>query len=351
MPHRHSIVLLVTFCLLVLGGVMLAGPLDPPAGPVVETDTALRSTDPRVPVGPETTPGDADSVFRIVEPGSYFLAGNITSAASRYAVEISSSNVTLDLNGFEIVGVPGSFDGVRVTTPGVTGVAVENGVIRDHGFRGINFAASNAAGAVFRDLRVSGNGSDGMLTGNRALVVDCSALSNNGDGIRAGEGTLVRDSVASFNQNDGIQANNDCRVVGCVTKSNVLTGINTIDSVSVEGSIANENGQHGISVGRNCVVRGNLCDGNDENGIDVRGSLARVIGNHSTNNDVGVRSNSSRGIYLGNTCGSNTTENWIVPAGNGILVVEIGLASPAVVGSSGGVSPGGSSNPHANWSY
>ncbi|HZW06443.1 MAG TPA: hypothetical protein VFF65_04910, partial [Phycisphaerales bacterium] len=53
-----------------------AGPIDPPAGPVAPTGRTLAEVEPRTPIGPVTTPGDADAVFKITQPGSYYLAGN-----------------------------------------------------------------------------------------------------------------------------------------------------------------------------------------------------------------------------------------------------------------------------------
>jgi len=41
------------------------------------------------------TPGDADSVFKITQSGSYYLAGNITGVSAKYGVEIAASGVTL----------------------------------------------------------------------------------------------------------------------------------------------------------------------------------------------------------------------------------------------------------------
>ena len=51
-----------------------AGDLNPPAGPITPTQ--------RTPIGASTTPGDADSLFRISQPGSYYLTGNITGNVS-----------------------------------------------------------------------------------------------------------------------------------------------------------------------------------------------------------------------------------------------------------------------------
>lgn len=353
MHERSSAVVVSLFCALVLAGVLVAGPLDPPPGPVAETDTALRETDPRIPIGPDTTPGDANSVFQISEPGSYFLTGDMTSAVGNFAVEIIASDVTLDLNGYAIVGVPGSFDGVLVGASGVSGVEVKNGVIRDHGFRGINFAASNAAGCTLRDLRVKNNGQDGVLPGTNALIERCVVTNNASDGIQAGAGSLIRDCIASGNGRDGIQTGEDSRVVGCVARANALTGINAGESTTVEENVASDNGEHGISIARACRAIGNTCEGNADHGIDVRSSarFVRVEGNHRIGNDFGIRSNATDGLYLRNTCADSATNNWAVGSGNSLLVVKLSTMGGSVAGDSGGATPGGSDNPHVNWSY
>src|SRR5882757_8656039 len=50
------------------------------------------------------TPGDAPGFpISITQPGSYRLSGNLTVPASTAGIEISASNVTIDLNGFSLL--------------------------------------------------------------------------------------------------------------------------------------------------------------------------------------------------------------------------------------------------------
>src|SRR5262245_60152694 len=91
----------------------VSGPLDPPAGPVGPTYKTLAEVEPRVAISAATTPGDADSVFRIGQSGSYYLTGNVTGISGKAGIEIAVGGVTVDLMGFELAGVPGSLDGVR----------------------------------------------------------------------------------------------------------------------------------------------------------------------------------------------------------------------------------------------
>src|SRR5262245_54958472 len=87
-----------------------AGPLDPPAGPIASTP----GPEPRIPISAATTPGDANSLFQITHPGSYYLTGNITGVAAFHGIEIMASSVTLDLCGFTLAGGVGTLNGIAV---------------------------------------------------------------------------------------------------------------------------------------------------------------------------------------------------------------------------------------------
>src|SRR5216117_1440443 len=123
----------------------LAGPLDPPAGPVAPTGKTLGEVEPRIAVNAANTPGDSNSLFKITQPGSYYLTGNITGVANKHGIEIAASGVTLDLNGFDLLGAPGSLDGVSVTTAAVqSNITVFNGSVRAWGDKGIDLATFGA---------------------------------------------------------------------------------------------------------------------------------------------------------------------------------------------------------------
>ena len=55
------------------------------------------------------------------------------------------SGVTLDLNGFDLVGVPGSLDGVFGSNAPTVNIAVRNGSVRNWGGNSLNLfnAGSN----------------------------------------------------------------------------------------------------------------------------------------------------------------------------------------------------------------
>src|SRR5262245_16845588 len=105
-----------------------AGPLNPPLGGVAGTYKTLTEVEPRTAISPANTPGDADSVYRIAQPGSYYLTGNITGVTGKAGIEIAANNVTLDLGGFTLSGVSGALSGV--TAPSIqTNITIRGGII------------------------------------------------------------------------------------------------------------------------------------------------------------------------------------------------------------------------------
>ena len=142
---------LSALALVITGSLLYAGPLNPPAGPVTSTGKTTQeifdkvaSAEPRIAINAANTPGDANSLFKITTRGSYYLTGNITGVANKHGIEIAASGVTLDLNGFDLVGVPamGAFDGVRATAVGgQNNIAVVNGSVRNWGQDGINLGS------------------------------------------------------------------------------------------------------------------------------------------------------------------------------------------------------------------
>src|SRR6185436_9128761 len=81
----------------------LAGPLDPPPGPIAPTYKTLTEVEPRVALSAANTPGDANSIYRITRTGSYYLADHLFGQPGKHGIEIDANGVTIDLNGFDVV--------------------------------------------------------------------------------------------------------------------------------------------------------------------------------------------------------------------------------------------------------
>ncbi|MGH9394239.1 MAG: hypothetical protein ACRD1E_08725 [Terriglobales bacterium] len=166
-------------------------------------------------------PGCGSTGFPIVicQPGSYRLAGNLTVSGPEVGISITAGHVTLDLNGFAIIGpklllASGVFSNQSWTT-------VENGQVSGFAF--------------------------GIFLGANANVVRNIAADSNDTGIAAFSGLIV-DSSADGNRTVGIATTlnyGDLAVVNCREASS-HTGI-AIGGGEVIGSEVHNN-QTGILV-------------------------------------------------------------------------------------------------------
>ena len=253
--------------LLASAALLLAqGPLAPPGAPAPTMKT-LDQIEPRVAINATNTPGDSDSLFKITQPGSYYLTGNITGVAGKHGIEIAASGVTLDLNGFDLVGVAGMgpFDGVSATVVGLTNIAVVRGSVRNWGDEGVDLGTSRAINCRLEGLLAHGNAGSGSNAGSSSTVTNCLANGNSANGI-----TVIA----------------TCTVSNCSAVSNAQHGIQAFDSCSVTGCTSAANGFDGIRVQNSCRVTDNTCSNNGTaglfSGIYVNGSRNRIEGNHIT---------------------------------------------------------------------
>ena len=361
--------------LLAVGSLVIGGGLNPPVGPVSPTMKTLDEVEPRIAVNATNTPGDADSLYKITAPGSYYLTGNVTGVAGKHGVEIAASGVTLDLNGFDLMGVPGmgAFDGVYVSLAAVGHITVRNGTVRSWGGDGIDADDSPNIRAFIERITASSNSAAGVGAGAGSIISGCMTNDNGDSGIYASFGSRVSACESSFNGNfgvvmssggmvsdcntynnflDGISTGSACTVIGCTSDSNGGNGISTGNSATVTQCTASLNAGNGIVASGDCRVVGNNCDSNGFNtadgaGIFVIGSDCRIEGNNCTDNDRGIDVDGPGNILVGNTCSGNTV-SWDVAANNVCLVVAP-PASVAFTGNTGGTSL--STNPWANFTY
>lgn len=303
-------------------------------------------------------PGDlAGLPVTITVPGSYRLTSDLAGVVNVNGIEITADDVTLDLSGFAVVGTGTGGFGILVNADNAE---VRNGTVRDWGSRGVN--AVSADNSLFERLRISDNGSTGIIAGAgstirhvvargngsvgiqlnlHGLVSHSTAQNNGGNGIQVGSGGSVTDSAASENAGagirstlasliarntaeantaDGILTGNGCTVSGNAVSNNGGDGIDAAAANLVEGNTVRQNGVNGIAVAVDTVVRGNMVDahfvGNGA-GILVPASVSdtRIDGNHVTDNTTGIRVQGTGNLIIRNSAAGNTTDYSIV-AGN-----------------------------------
>ncbi len=320
-----------------------AGPLTPPPGPIQSTP----GPEPRIPINQTNTPGDANSVFRISQPGSYYLTGKVGGEPGKSGIEIAASNVTLDLMGFALAGAPGTLDGVAVDGAGRTNITVRNGSVTGWGGDGIDLRSVPVTGGLVESVRASSNTARGIAVGDNFIVRDCWAYLN-GIGLSCEKGCSVSRCIAQENGNDGFRAGEGCTVQDCSARDNGSEGIVAENGSLVTDCMAYQNQSVGIIVNARCLVHANACGLNGV-GIQVAGPDCRIERNNCVSNtSTGILVEDRGSFIASNTCSGNAT-NWNIAAMNKCLVINA-TSAPAINGDSGGLSPG-SSDPNANYTY
>ncbi|HEX8877065.1 MAG TPA: hypothetical protein VF777_09975 [Phycisphaerales bacterium] len=359
-----------------LAGSSLAGPLSPPAGPVTSTGKTLTEVEPRIAINLTNTPGDADSKFKITQPGSYYLTGNVNVGFAQHGIEIASHRVTIDLNGYAIIGISGSYSGVTVFGANYNQITVRNGSVRYMGEHGVDLLAvsnSNANGHLVENVHVqtceTGIRIDSGIVRNctasqceftgisahawdagGALIESCVSSKNGGDGIGMGNGT-VRASVARDCQSTGIRIGNTGLIESCHSEGNSDWGFGGVNYQLIN-STAIDNAMGGAYTNQTVVMRGNTISSetavSGSIGILVANSGSVLEGNTIVRQSTAFRVTGANNFVAGNRI-SGCPKAMDAAAGNRIGAIVVGAASPAINGSSGGGL--GTTDPLANILY
>lgn len=358
----------------------LAGDLNPPPGAVGPTMKTLSEVEPRIAINATNTPGDAASVFKITQPGSYYLTGNVMVPASRVGIRINSSNVTIDLNGFSLIGDGAGSGGIAFADQGGAFfcTTVRNGSVRGMGAYGVYLFSSQARGVTVQDLVATHNGMEGIAVSGGAVVRNCVASNNGANGIAnggaqncviencvasnnaeagitvGGAAAVVRGCTAALNGLQGIAAYNGATISECNAFDNSATGILASSGSTVTGCTSMRNALDGIEVDVRCRVIGNICNenglGGDGAGINALGLGNRIEGNHCTNADRGIDVDGTGNVVIRNTCSGNTV-NWSIIAGNAVGPIVQASVNIAPINGSTYAGAMGSTDSHANFTH
>lgn len=329
-PHAPSGLAAALYAALVTiaAGPALAGPINPPSGPVTPTAKPLAEVEPRIALNATNTPGSGATRFRITQSGSYYLTADVQGLPGGNGIEVTAPRVTIDLNGFTLSGGPGSLSGI-VNTVGstVTSLTVRNGTVRDWGSDGVSFGV--ALNYLAADLIAESNGGIGISGGFNGIIRDCAARDNDGDGIRAGDPSVIERCVAVFNGGDGIDARfGECVITRCVSYVNTGAGIRGAD---------------------NCIISDNECSFNTGPGVLVTNFGNRIEANN-IRGGPGIEVTTSGNLIIRNSVNGFPAYNLAANNRYGPIINLTGAASAPVNGQSATGSLT-TSDPWANFSY
>lgn len=345
----------------------MAGPLNPPPGPITSTMKTLAEVEARTAINATNTPGASSAMFVISQPGSYYLTGDVNVDASKSGILVQASNVTIDLNGFTIKGVAGSMTGILGTTKDrvkvrngrivgmSTGISIlpstiyhqaislEDLVISQCTGYGVNIGSGSLI-----NCQIERSGSIGaFITANTTSTVEgCTFYDNGSDGLNMYNGT-VRNSSASSNNGTGISVATGT-VLGCTAADNFVGII--IEAGVVKDSTVQDSRDLGIRANGNALISNNSISNNtfiDQSiGIQVQNtSGTRIEGNAITRMYVGVSLLTGNNYAVSNSF-RGCTHAFNVAANNRIGAIVTATASPMFIGNVGGGL--GTTDPYAN---
>ena len=244
----------------------------------------------------------------IDQSGSYRLTSNLTVTDPNVdAIAIVADNVTLDLNGFAILGPQGGQgNGVK---GGGSSITVVNGSVEGMGGSGITLRGTNLR---IERMHAANNGNAGIETGGptvntpgACLILKNTSVANKGPGITAGAGCKVESNAVTNNGGDGIAAPNGSNLIleNTVTE-NTGFGIRALIATVVRNNTVVGNNRAGILAQRGSVVTGNSVFANSQAGLTADTNVGYA---------ENVFNNNRPAVFGGTQLGSNICDGALCP--------------------------------------
>jgi hypothetical protein len=295
-----------------------------PSGPPGGTMKSLSDLDAKL---EHRTPISAVP-YIISTSGSYYLTTNVLGTINQYGITITANNVTLDLNGFSVIGVPGSRVGVFISAA-LTNETIANGTITQWGGNGLDaYSFAAVQNLLLENLTVSANGNFGIIAQGSSEIRNCLVQANVSNGMYI-LGGLISDCR--------VNANGDC---------GILVFSSTVADCHIAG-----NADAAILVdGPGCLIIRNDCFQNNLAGFNTGGIYVNDANNRIEENNVvasghcGIQLNNfyTGNLFIKNSVSGNTNtlaNNYLIGGNNivGPLISQFGTIT--------------NYNPWANFSY
>jgi parallel beta-helix repeat protein len=283
----------------------------------------LEQIEPRTPIS------SADYV--IFNSGSYYLTSNLTGVALQNGITVNADDVTIDLNGFTLIGSGATSGHGIYQASALRNLRVHNGKVVQ--WRGASKGGVYASGKnnQFDHIQAATN-SYGIYAGAGCTISDCSAYNNSDDGIWANVGSTISGCSAYYNSDDGIETSAESTISGCTARYNTGDGIQTGNGSTISGNTCGNNGTGGNGAG-----------------ILVTAGNNRIDSNNVTHNSRGIDVNMRGNLIIRNSASENVV-NYDIVADNRVGVIVFAPNNPAISGDAGGVGVG-TTDPWANFSF
>ncbi len=317
------------------------GVLTPPGAPAPTMKT-LDQIEARTPI--------SSLPYTITNPGSYYLTTNVTGVSGTAGITVSSGNVTIDLNGFALFGVAGSYSGVAVQGT-YTNITVRNGTVSGWPINGVDaWSFGYPRNLDFEKLTVSANGNIGIYTEAGSTVRDSFSIGNGGAGIIS-SGGLIADCVVRDNSGDGIDAI-ECTVRHCEVQNSGNYGM-YVSSCVVSDCLIMRSAADGIDVyGPGCQIIGNTLQGDTVSQTSGHASINVLAGNNRIEgNHVTTSGSIHWGISVPSNSGNVVVKNTVSGAGSNSYFIAGNNAYGTIITLTGALTVISSSNPWANFAY
>ena len=326
---RHTILLLT---LAALATPTHSGSLDP-SGPPAPTMKTLDVVEPRQAI--------SSLPYTISQSGSYYLTGNLEASGTSDGILIlgPATSVSLDLNGFSLIGAGVPFTRGIAAESGSKIVSIRNGTVRgwDYGILADYGNTANLSqvtvegnvhsgiyvygGGEIENSVVSGNGWIGLLAGANTVIRHSRVIGNFLTGLYLpGGSSLIESSLISGNgygstynepwSKAGIWTGSANRIVNCLVQNNQGDGILLGDSSYIADNHLIQNGAAGIS--------------------GPTGSANRIEGNYLGRNfGKGISIAATGNILMRNTAAGNVAGNYDIAPGNIATIETTSIANLA----------------------
>ncbi len=304
-----------------------AGPLAPPPGSVEPTYKTLQQVEPRTPISQDDVP------LTITDSGSYYLTENLqpTALGDQHIIRIVAPNVTLDLNGFTIVGsteAVTALDGISLPD-GLENTAIVNGFIVGCVDAGID--GPNADNVRVERVVSSNNSGGGVVLGDRALVSDVTAVQNGGAGFTLGDDAVVERAVAVANSTHGFVLASNSTISACTSRANTGAGFSCASACAFAHCTSAFNGLDGFLAATACTFDSCAALTNEDNGFECEDTCTFDACTARSNGSL----TSDDGFHAGDGCTFNACAA-VLNSGSGFDVGD-----RCVIAASAGVGNGG----------